>query len=478
MRQWHYMKSIARALAIISVIALPLAVSAQTQDQVVTDLQAQAKALLDQVALLQAQAGGSSGVTNVAANGTSVGSYGTSGGGVDSSTCPNIGRVLKLGSSGDDVRRLQQFLAQDVTVYPGGSVTGYYGALTEAAVKRWQSKYQIVSSGSPSATGYGVTGPRTAAAIALLCSTRGPSGGSTSAPVGGFIQVSPVSGNAPLGVTVTATVNTTNSCTGANYTLNFGDGTQVQNIPVPPNNCAQVVQNYSHTYLYGGTYLVTLSAGSHKTTASVVVYGQTAPITGPDQNTQQHASFSASPLSGQAPLQVVFYTWIPTIRPANAGAYQINFGDGATSQASYCSGNDYCTTPGQNGHTYTAAGTYVAQLISSVSGPVGNVTVTVGAPNPNAANGGYGIISVSPLGTTADGSGINAVFAVPPSTAYQISWGDNTPVSTATASSQATDQNGVVFNASHTYTTGGSYTISLKDGNGNTKASAAVTITL
>lgn len=41
----------------------------------------------------------------------------------------------------DEVKKLQTFLAQDAAVYPQGLVTGYFGPLTTAAVKRFQQKY-------------------------------------------------------------------------------------------------------------------------------------------------------------------------------------------------------------------------------------------------------------------------------------------------------------------------------------------------
>ena len=52
-------------------------------------------------------------------------------------------RELDSGARGDDVTVLQEFLAKDKDIYPDGSVTGYYGALTTAAVKRFQAKYGI-----------------------------------------------------------------------------------------------------------------------------------------------------------------------------------------------------------------------------------------------------------------------------------------------------------------------------------------------
>ena len=83
--------------------------------------------------------------------------------------CPTIVRTLSLGSNGTDVASLQRFLAQNPLIYPEGAVTAYFGAFTQSAVQRWQSVYNIVSSGSPSTTGYGAVGPRTRAAIAASC---------------------------------------------------------------------------------------------------------------------------------------------------------------------------------------------------------------------------------------------------------------------------------------------------------------------
>jgi peptidoglycan hydrolase-like protein with peptidoglycan-binding domain len=72
-------------------------------------------------------------------------------------------RTLQLASEGDDVQSLQQFLAQDPTIYPEARITGYFGSLTRAAVGRWQLAHHIVS--SESADGFGIVGPKTRAAI-------------------------------------------------------------------------------------------------------------------------------------------------------------------------------------------------------------------------------------------------------------------------------------------------------------------------
>lgn len=67
-----------------------------------------------------------------------------------------------------EVTRLQTLLAKDVAVYPEGSITGYFGPATLAAVKRFQIKQGLVTESSP---GYGLVGPATRAALRTACST-------------------------------------------------------------------------------------------------------------------------------------------------------------------------------------------------------------------------------------------------------------------------------------------------------------------
>jgi hypothetical protein len=57
-------------------------------------------------------------------------------------------RQLVRGMSGDDVRRLQELLATDPEIYPERLTTGFYGPLTEQAVKRFQAKAKISATGA------------------------------------------------------------------------------------------------------------------------------------------------------------------------------------------------------------------------------------------------------------------------------------------------------------------------------------------
>ena len=82
-----------------------------------------------------------------------------------------------------------------------------------------------------------------------------------------------------------------------------------------------------------------------------------------DQSGIPGQRFSATPERGEAPLSVAFSTWIAGNRPAG-DSYTIDFGDGTSELAANCYAPfDKCLSPGQNKHTYTSDGTYIATLI-------------------------------------------------------------------------------------------------------------------
>lgn len=85
-----------------------------------------------------------------------------------SSAYAAISRSLDVGANGNDVAELQAYLALDSAIYPEGLVTGYFGSLTQAAIQRFQVAQGIVSSGSPTTTGYGRVGPQTMARLNAL----------------------------------------------------------------------------------------------------------------------------------------------------------------------------------------------------------------------------------------------------------------------------------------------------------------------
>lgn len=72
-------------------------------------------------------------------------------------------RGLDVGSTGADVKALQEALASMTDIYPEGTVSGFYGSLTKAAVGRFQMKYGLVFSAND--PGYGYVGPKTRAKL-------------------------------------------------------------------------------------------------------------------------------------------------------------------------------------------------------------------------------------------------------------------------------------------------------------------------
>lgn len=139
-------------LVVLVSVGFAAPASAQTTDAAaqIQTLLAQIKALQAQIAQLQGQA-------------------------ASNSSCINLSFSLYADQTDRDtngeVTKLQQFLAQDSSIYPSGLVTGYFGPLTEAAVQRWQARNGVVSSGSPETTGYGFVGPKTREAMSCGGST-------------------------------------------------------------------------------------------------------------------------------------------------------------------------------------------------------------------------------------------------------------------------------------------------------------------
>ena len=66
-------------------------------------------------------------------------------------------KTLKGRTQDEEVNILQEFLAKNSEIYPQGQITGYFGPLTENAVKRFQAKYGIEK--------VGIVGPVTRAKI-------------------------------------------------------------------------------------------------------------------------------------------------------------------------------------------------------------------------------------------------------------------------------------------------------------------------
>jgi len=439
-----------KAALYVSLLAflVPVATHAQTVEQ----LRAQIDQLMQRVAALQ-QSVGTPSVPGAATGGQ----------------CPLISRTLKLGMSGEDVTRLQQFLASDVAIYPEGTVSGYYGALTQAAVKRFQCKFNIVCSGTPDSTGYGIVGPRTAAILALQCAGGGTATPSGPTNPGGFIQVSPTSGAAPLAVSILATVNTTRSCAGGTYEVLLGDGSPTRLINVPSGGCGELRQTLTHIYTTAGTYQVTLRAGAHSSTATVTVGGSGS--TGGGGTNTGSDTFKATPASGAASLNVSFTGVANASGSCTPATYRVQFGDNtndANIPVSNCSVSTYAIT-----HGYNSAGSYRARLFRG-SSEVGAYTIEVTGAGGNAPGGGT--FTVMP-GHGGDAFAVLATFQLASAcTAYDVDWGDNTTHATQASGTCAAGQ--VSREVSHTYSGSGTYTITLKRGSGSGQTTDTVGVSV
>jgi PKD repeat protein len=168
-------------------------------------------------------------------------------------------------------------------------------------------------------------------------------------PTAGF-NANPTSGTAPLTVTFTDT-SIGNITT---WSWNFGDGT------------TSTAKNAAKTYTNPGSYTVGLTvtgpAGSNTATRTISV-ATVAPV----------ANFTATPVSGTAPLAVTFTNG----STGNVSGYAWSFGDGSTSTA---------PSPA---HTYTNAGIYTVSL--TATGPGGTNTKTQnGYITVSSSSGGGG----------------------------------------------------------------------------------------
>jgi PKD repeat protein len=186
------------------------------------------------------------------------------------------------------------------------------------------------------------------------------------------------------------------------------------------------------------------------------VYGvDPAPASG---NQSPVAVASASPLTGVAPLVVVFSS-VGSLDPEGAAlTYNWNFGDGTASTNAYTS------------HTYATSGTYNARL--TVSDGTNNttssaLTITVNAAPvnqpPNAVASATPASGAAPLNVTFSSAGSTDPEGA--SLSYNWDFGDGTTSSAA--------------NPSHNYSAAGNYLVQLSVSDGmNTTTVSNVTVTV
>ncbi|PKL60993.1 MAG: hypothetical protein CVV31_13800, partial [Methanomicrobiales archaeon HGW-Methanomicrobiales-2] len=229
------------------------------------------------------------------------------------------------------------------------------------------------------------------------------------APVAGF-TFAPSEGNAPLAVQFTD-ISSGDVIT---WHWDFGDGE------------ISTEQNPSHTYASAGTYTVSLNAsnayGFNISTVPSAVSVLPAPV----------ANFTYTPDEGNAPLTVTF----TDSSTGNITAWSWDFGDGNTS------------TDRNATHTYASAGTYIVSLSASNAYGFNVSTTTGGVQVLSAPVAGFAYVpdegNAPLLVQFTDTSAGNV-------TAWAWDFGDG----------QTSEEQ----NPAHTYTTAGTYMVSLNASN-------------
>lgn len=226
-------KNYAIGFLVAMLFVAPFAASALTTD----DVQARIKELLAKVSELTAQIN----VLKSQVNTNTTVSSTPASPAYQHRICNLLSRNLMQGVQGDDVRGLQEFLQSEkaLTAEP----TGYFGALTAAALRKWQSSQGVDSVGS--------VGPKTRDRIKMWCG-----GGEIS---GQRFSATPTRGNAPLSVTFNTWLSGFR-VPSVSYVLDFGDGTSERptDCNAPADACVSPGQN-THAYAANGTYTATLT---------------------------------------------------------------------------------------------------------------------------------------------------------------------------------------------------------------------------
>lgn len=195
---------------------------------------------------------------------------------------------------------------------------------------------------------------------------------------------SPLSGTAPLLVSFDASASSDPDGSIAAYAWTFGDGTTATG------------RTAAHTYAAAGTYAARLTVTDDDgATASgsqdILVASGTTP---PPGNQTPTAAFTASPLSGAAPLPVSFDASASSDSDGSIAAYVWIFGDGGTASGRTAA------------HTYAVAGTYRAQLTvtdndGATASASRDISVTSGTTPPPANQAPTAAFTASPLSGTA-----------------------------------------------------------------------------
>ncbi len=247
------------------------------------------------------------------------------------------------------------------------------------------------------------------------------------APPEAVISSSAVTGDTPFIVSFNGTGSTGDI---ASYAWDFGDNTS--------GTGSQVSHNYTTAGTYNATLIVTSSTGT-TSQKSVTITAKAPP----------EAVISSSAVTGDTPLTVSFNG---TGSSGDIASYAWDFGDNTSGTGSQVS------------HNYTTAGTYNATLIvTSSTGTTSQTSITITATTPpvppKAVISSSAVTGNTPLTVSFDGTGSTGDIV-----SYAWSFGDNS--------------SGTGSQASHNYTTAGTYnaTLTVTSPTGTT-SQTSVTIT-
>ncbi|MBP9669492.1 MAG: hypothetical protein KBE09_04350 [Candidatus Pacebacteria bacterium] len=309
------------------------------------------------------------------------------------------------------------------------------------------------------------------------------------------LTVSPAGGPSPLSVAAQFTIRP-----GDPYEVDWGDGSTPTGAgaftdrPQLAGNTtftqAEQLVSMQHTYNGGATRTVTLKLGSYEQsggfyvwrtrfyTKQVIVSG--TPTTNPTTPTGTDA-FTASPATGNAPLNVTFNVTINGAKSCNGGEYSIDFGDGQYASlpfpADLCNSQSFVVT-----HRYESGGTFSAKLYDRAQSQTAGLTpkqtatiVTSGAPPSNSE-----VIydyAITP-GIGGDPRKVEARFTLKDAcTGYSLTWGDGTTDSLSQTTT-ACGTVGVNVIKQHTYNTNGTFNIQVTATSGGTQTARTATITI
>ena len=230
---------------IVSSLLVPVLASAATTEEI----QAQIQSLLSKITALQTQI-------------NSLTSYPPMTIPTPPASCPNLYRALSRGSRGSDVISLQQFLIAQ-RFLSNDSATGFFGSMTESAVRKWQ--------GQSGVDPVGIVGVRTRARIAAICSPTVPPV-SSPPPLDGRPSAASFIGPATLNVNERGTWRVP-SMDGSCLSIDWGDGSS-------RDGMCDGAATFSHTYAAPGTYPITAIVGTDQVGGTRTIARTSVVVTG------------------------------------------------------------------------------------------------------------------------------------------------------------------------------------------------------